>query len=118
MRLPFRHTGNSDYLQNHTQALGASGKRASSVQKETAYLKRWSERLGRVRLNKIRPHHLSRVLTELAGEDYSARSVNLYLIALRAVFKAALRDGYVKPPLPFEGLGWQRGQQIASSRFS
>jgi hypothetical protein len=27
------------------------------------------------------------------------------------VLKAALRDGHVKPPLPFEGLGWQRVDQ-------
>jgi integrase len=81
------------------------------VSKETSYLKGWTEKIGHVRLNKLRPHHLSRLLTELAGDGYGARSVNLYLIAVRSVLKAALRDGHVKPPLPFEGLGWQRVDQ-------
>jgi hypothetical protein len=65
-----------------------------------------------MRLNKVRPHHLNRVLTDLAGQDYSGRSVNLFLIAIRGLLKAALRDGHVKPPLPFDGLGWQRVDQV------
>jgi len=100
-----------DYIGVYTQQLEASSKRATTVEKEKTYLKRWSAKIGHIRLNKIRPHHLSRVLTELAGEDYAARSVNLYLIAIRHVLKAALRDGHIKPPLPFEGLGWQRVDQ-------
>jgi integrase len=95
-----------------------SGKRATTVGKEKGYLKRWSAKLGHLRLNKIRPHHLSRTLTELAGEGHSARSVNLYLISIRHVLKAALRDGHIKPPLPFEGLGWQRVDQKARQLFS
>jgi integrase len=100
-----------DYIGVYTQQLEVSGKRVATVEKEKTYLKRWSAKIGHIRLNKIRPHHLSRVLTELAGEDYAARSVNLYLISIRHVLKAALRDGHVKPPLPFEGLGWQRVDQ-------
>ncbi len=101
----------ADYVKIHTQRLAVSGKRASSVEKEISYLKQWTEKLGQLRLNKIRPHHLSNILTALAGDDYAPRSVNLYLIAIRGVFKAALRDGHVKPPLPFEGLTWQRVDQ-------
>jgi integrase len=103
----------ADYTEDYTRQLDASGKRSATVQKEKAYLKRWSEKLGHLRLNKIRPHHLSRILSELAGEGYAGRSVNLYLIAIRHVLKAALRDGHIKPPLPFEGLGWQRVDQKA-----
>jgi integrase len=98
----------ADYIGVYTQQLEVSGKRAATVEKEKAYLKRWSVKIGLIRLNKIRPHHLSRVLTELGSEDYAARSVNLYLISIRHVLKAALRDGHIKPPMPFEGLGWQR----------
>ena len=39
----------ADYIEVHLQALAVSGKRASSVQKETAYLKRWSAKLGQLR---------------------------------------------------------------------
>jgi integrase len=98
-----------DYIEKtYYQQLDASGKRASSIQKEKSYLKKWCAGMGDVRLNKIRPFHLNRFLTELAEQEYSGRSVNLYLIAVRGVLKAALRDGFLKPPLPFEGLNWQR----------
>ena len=88
--------------------LAASGKRQSSIEKECALLRHWVKKIGHLRLNKLRPFHLSKVLTSLAQEGYSGRTVNLYLIAIRSALKAALRDGYIKPPLPFEGLEWQR----------
>lgn len=106
----------ADYITSvYTKQLDTSGKRLASVEKEKAYLRRWAGKLGQLRLNKIRPHHLSRHLTGLAGDGYAARSVNLHLIAIRGVLKAALRDGYLKPPLPFEGLGWQRVDTKARS---
>jgi len=88
--------------------LAVSGNRDSSVAKEKSYLRRWSDKIGHLRLNKIRPHHLNKFLTELAGQTYSGRTINLFLIAMRGVLKAALRDGHLKPPLPFEGLNWHR----------
>ncbi|HXT40743.1 MAG TPA: tyrosine-type recombinase/integrase [Candidatus Angelobacter sp.] len=100
-------------LATYTECLRVSGKRTSTINKDLGYLRRWKRELGHLRLNKIRPHHLSHVLTKLAGSDYSARTVNLYLIGVRGVLKAALRDGYLKPPLPFEGLAWQRVNQKA-----
>jgi len=107
-----------DYVSVYTQQLAVSAKRASTVQKETAYLDHWKEKIGHVRLNKVRPHHLNKVLTDLAGQDYSARSVNLFLIAIRGLLKAALRDGHIKLPLPFEGLGWQRVDQKTRTLYS
>ena len=59
-----------DYIGVYTQQLEVSGKRAATVEKEKTYLKRWSAKIGHIRLNKLRPHHLSRILTELAGENY------------------------------------------------
>ena len=98
-----------DYINDsHKPQLAASGKRASSIEKEEGYLRRWSEKIGHLRLNKIRPHHLNKFLTELAGKEYSGRTINLFLIAIRAVLKSAQRDGHIKPPLPFEGLTWHR----------
>ena len=88
--------------------LEASGKRKSSTDKELSYLKRWSGKIGHLRLNKLRAHHLNRFLTELTNENYAGRSINLFLIAIRSVLKAAQRDGHLKPPLPFEGLTWHR----------
>ncbi len=93
---------------SYANQLLASGKRRSSIEKECSYLRRWAKEIGHLRLNKLRPFHLNKVLTTLAKEDYSGRTVNLYLIAIRSALKAALRDGYIKPPLPYEGLEWQR----------
>jgi hypothetical protein len=99
----------ADYITNsyHPQ-LAASGKRASSIEKQKSYLKRWSEKIGHLLLNKLRAHHLNRFLTELANDDFAGRSINLFLIAIRSALKAALRDGHLKPPLPYEGLAWHR----------
>ena len=109
----------ADYIsESYLKTLAASGKRPSSIEKETAYLRRWSEIIGQLRLIKIRPFHLSRFLTDLSNENYSGRSLNLYLIAIRAVLKAALRDDFIKPPLPFEGLQWQRVDQKARELFT
>lgn len=109
----------ADYISDsYLKTLATSGKRASSIAKETTYLRCWAEKLGQLRLNKIRPHHLSRFLTDLGADGYAARSVNLYLIAIRGVLKAALTDGHIKPPLPFEGLSWQRVDQKARSLFT
>lgn len=103
----------SDYIdKSYLPALQASAtngaKRESSVAKESRYLKRWTTEIGHLRLNKIGAHHLSTVLTKLAQEEYGSRSINLFLIAIRGVLKAAGRDRHIKPPLPFEGLEWQR----------
>ena len=98
-----------DYIDEaYKPQLAVSGKRASSIAKEESYLRRWSDKIGHLRLNKIRPFHLSRFLNELATAKYSGRSINLFLIGIRGVLKAALRDGHLKPPLPFEGLTWHR----------
>ena len=97
----------ADCIVVYTWQLEVSGKRATTAEKEKSYLNRWSGKIGHIRLDKICPHHLSRILTDLAREGYAGRSVKLYLISIRHVRKAALRDGHVKPRLPFEGLGWQ-----------
>jgi len=108
----------ADYVNVHTQLLEVSGKRASSVQKEIAYLKQWSKKIGNLRLNKIRGLHLNHALMEFSREGYAARSVNLHLMAIRGLFKAALRDAHVKPPLPFEGLTWKRVDQKARCLYT
>lgn len=109
----------SDYFtDSYTKQLNATGKRTSTVDKETGCLGKWCEKLGHLRLNKIRPHHINRVLTDLSEEEYSGRSINLYLIAFRGLIKAAARDGHIKPPLPYEGLQWQRVDQKSRQLYT
>jgi integrase len=99
----------SDYITaSYTPQLRASGKRDTTIYKELGYARFWQRKLGHLRLNKIRTHHIKSVLTDLATDGYSPRSVNLHLIAIRSVVKSAHHDGHIKPPLPFDGLQWQR----------
>ena len=93
--------------EEYESRLQASGKRETSLQKERGYLRHWNDKLGHLRLNEIRTRHIQAVLDELATDrGYQGRSVNLYLIALRNALKAAQVSGYLKPPLPFEGIPW------------
>ena len=41
----------TDYIAVYEQQLDVSSKRATTIEKEKAYLKRWSEKLGHLRLN-------------------------------------------------------------------
>ena len=68
----------------HTKQLDTSAKRLASVEKEKAYSRRWAGKLGQLRLNKPRPHHLSRHFTDLAADGYAGRSVNFNVIAIRS----------------------------------
>jgi hypothetical protein len=109
----------SDYFKDsYTKQLKAVGKRNSTVKKETSCLDKWCEKLSHLRLNKIRPHHVGKVLTGLSEEEYSGRPINLYLIAFRRLIKAAARDGHIKPPPPYEGLQWQRVDQKARQLYT
>ncbi len=76
----------SDYFKgSYAKHLNAMGKRNSTVKKETGCLYKWCEKLGHLRLKKIRTHHITRVLTDLHEEEYSGRSISLYLIAFRLI---------------------------------
>ncbi len=108
----------ADFLDTHLKDLGASGKRHSSIAKESGYLRRWAKSIGHLRLNMIRPIHLSRFLNDLVGKGYSGRSVNLYLIAIRALLKGARRNGLITPPLPFDGLEWKKVDTVARCLYS
>lgn len=99
----------AEYLkERYLPALQASGKRPETVRKDSRHLNRWAAELGHLRLNKINPGHLDGVLVKLSNEGLHGRTVNLHLIAVRGLFKAAARDRHVQRPLPYEGLVWRR----------
>ncbi len=106
-----RHVGQApklaEYIDHHVAGLAASGKRASTIGKESGCLSRWAGKLGNLRLDQIRPHHVTSFLDSLKRDGFSGRTCNLYLIALRHVMKRARRDGYLKS-LPTADLEWQK----------
>ena len=108
-----RHVGRTpkmaDYLQaTYQPRLEVSGKRQRSIEKECGSLRRWAEAIGQYRLDKLRPFHLTGFLDRLKRAGMAGRTVNLYLIAVRNLIKAAKLDGYLKSPLPCEGIPWQK----------
>lgn len=65
----FRHVGQApklaEYIGHHTAGMAASGKRASTIGKETGCLSRWAGKPGNLRLDQIRPHHVTGFLDSL-----------------------------------------------------
>lgn len=105
-----------EYLHNsYLPSLRASGKRPASIEKEQLQLEKWRKEIGKIRLNRLAPNHLDAVLVKLAQHKLSGRTVNLYLIAIRSLIKAAARDRHCQRPLPFEGLNWRRWDQKSRS---
>ncbi|RTZ65700.1 MAG: hypothetical protein DSZ35_08610 [Verrucomicrobia bacterium] len=82
------------YTSTHLPLLEASGKREASIKKEIRYIERRMQAMGSVRLNKIRPNHLTKVMVQFTKKGLSNRTINLHLIAIRQVLKAAIREGF------------------------
>lgn len=109
----------AEYLeQRFVPALEASGKRPNSIAKDRWQLERWRREIGAIRLNKLNPGHIDAVLVKLAAEGLNGRTVNLYLISLRNLIKAAARDRHVSRPLPYEGLEWRRWDRKSRTLLS
>ena len=96
------------YQSTHLPLLRGSGKRPATIKKEIRYINRWVDAMGSVRLNKIRPSHLSKVMVGFTTQGLSSRTINLHLIAIRQVLKAAVREGFIPAPGPHAGLEWRK----------
>jgi integrase len=99
------------YQSTHLPLLRGSGKRPATIKKEIRYINRWVDAMGSVRLNKIRPSHLSKVMVGFTTQGLSNRTINLHLIAIRQVLKAAVREGFIPAPGPHAGLEWRKVDQ-------
>jgi integrase len=82
---------------------GATGKKASSIEKEESHLRLWKKHLGGVRLDKIKRIHVNDFIEKRCKSGVSARTVNLDVIAFRGVMKRAVDDGRIFL-LPTHGL--------------
>jgi integrase len=90
-----------EYLSSYFSTSG--GKAPATVDKEKAILKRWSQTIGRVRLNKITPMMIRHQLGKRERDGKAGRTINLDLIALRCVLKQARSDGHIQA-LPTLGI--------------
>lgn len=102
-----RHVGESPtledyYVNSYLNLLCSAGKKAATVVTERGHLQHWRRGLGHLRLDKIRPSHVSAVLGELR-KKLQPRTCNGALCALNNLLKAAKRDGYLTA-LPSRGV--------------
>jgi integrase len=95
----------ADYAAHYLDFVGSGNgaKKPGTVEKETTILNRWTEFLGGLRLDQIKPVHVNRFIESRLKEKVSARTINLDIIGLRVVLKRAITDGYIQR-LPTEGL--------------
>jgi integrase len=81
----------------HRETLASTGaKRASTVKKEKALLTKWAAEIGHLRLSQIKPAHITRYRDKLLRAQYSNRTANLAVMALRGLCKHAKLEGHVK----------------------
>lgn len=112
-----RHIGQSpkfaDYVSDtYELRLAASGKKPGTLVTEHVHLKQLRETLGHLRLDKIRPVHVTSHLQKLNERGKANRTCNLALVVLRNVLKSAKKDGYIKT-LPVDGIDWQKTEKKA-----
>lgn len=95
----------ADYAKLYFGAIsgGQGAKKASTISKERAILKRWNRKLGQLRLDQIKRVHVNRFIEARLAANVKPRTINLDVIALRVVLKRALSDGLIQR-LPTEGL--------------
>lgn len=107
----------ADFAQLYLDRLVTSGKKPDTLVTERGHINRWIEALGQLRLDKIRPHHVSSHLHALRQAGKSARTCNLALVCLRNVLKAARIDGQLKTN-PADGLQWFKTEKKAHRLYS
>jgi integrase len=96
-------TADQTQVNPETQKLADRGKKASTVGKEDAILKRWSNEIGHLRLDQIRRLHVNQFISKRQKANASPRTINLDVITFRVLMKKALSDGLIQR-LPTEGL--------------
>jgi integrase len=117
-----RHIGRGpklcDYLeQTYIPRLDTSGKKPDTLVTEKGHLTRWSDSIGDLYLDKIRPYHVTGHLQKLKQRGKANRTCNLALVCLRNVLKSAKMDGFIKI-LPVEGIQWQRTEKKARRLYT
>lgn len=89
------------YLDWHDKVKDAKGPR--TVQNEKWSLRRWVEHLGDTRVDRITRAQINSFIAKRQAVGISGRTVNLDVIALRAVLKRCMDDGWLKT-LPTQGM--------------
>ena len=98
------------YLRHREALTGQDAVRPATLAKDRAMLASWVETYGSLRLNQLKPAHILRFRDDMLRDDYSARTVNLAVIALRGLCKHAKLEGHIRN-LPMQDLRQSRGRR-------
>jgi integrase len=100
-----------EFIEHRMTLASAGAKRLSTVEKEKALLDKWVAEIGHLRLSQIKPVHILRFRDKLLKAQYSNRTANLAVMALRGLCKHAKLVGHIKS-LPMQDIPKLREQQI------
>ena len=93
----------SEYREHYIKT--AVGKKPKTLYNENYFLKAWQEFLGEdIKIGAITKQNVLAFRVELTKSNYSHRTVNLHVVALRNLFKTAKVEGYFPGPLPTDGV--------------
>ena len=106
-----------DYAATYLARLTTSGKKADTLATESGHVNKWIKAVGHLRLDKLRPHHITNHLHGLRRAGRATRTCNLALVCLRNVLKSARIDGHLKGN-PAEGLEWFKTEKKAHRLYS
>jgi integrase len=92
----------SEYRQHYIKS---ALKKPKTLYNENYFLKAWEEFLGKdIKVGSITKQNVLAFRVKLIKEEYSPRTANLHVVALRNLFKMAKTEGYFKAALPTDGV--------------
>lgn len=95
----------ADFVVTYLEALraGEGRQKASTIEKTEGALANWVTHIGQLRLDQIKPAHISSFKTQRSKAGIGNRTVNLDVIAIRCCLKKAREEGWLQR-LPTEGM--------------
>ena len=99
------------YLRHREALTGQDALRPATLEKDRAMLASWVKTYGSLRLNQLKPAHVLRFRDDMLRDDYSPRTVNLAVIALRGLCKHAKLEGHIRS-LPMQDLRQLKGATV------
>ena len=86
----------ADYVETYFAKPSVAGKKAGTLENERQALNRWKKHLGDARIDRIDASDIAALRDKRLRGGAHPRTVNLDIIALRNVLKAAVEDGYLR----------------------
>ncbi|MEY2410866.1 MAG: hypothetical protein QOF48_3536 [Verrucomicrobiota bacterium] len=93
----------NDYVETYLASVKVQSKKPGTIAKEKGQLSLWAGHLKDTRLDRITRPMITAFIEKRSKANIGSRTLNLDVIALRNVLKAAMDDGWIKA-LPTQGM--------------